>query len=339
MKKAFIFACCIACALVLFSCDAGSLYTGNSVVTVEIQPLISNSESFSSSRAVLSLTNQTVTLTVNSEGSGKSQNLTYDAASGVYNGSVMVKTGSSCTFTVECKDSEGNVYVKGTSQKKVETPSDSVSITLAPVISTEAKTVTSPFFQFPFDAVKTGQVSVVKFAPVWNSSIVCYPSALYDALFVVCDESGNTLSSGSGEWTMAPGSVVYLLISPAAEDPLLVVWCDIPLVDFSFDVEDPGKPFITSQSGLTNLQLTSTLQLTASPPLLSIETYDEYKWILKNRVLKESSGPSISLLLSDHSDLIIYGENSITLAYRKGSLWYSAVITFTVAEKGAANEK
>lgn len=336
MRKNIVQILSIVLISLLLSCDVGAFYSGKSTVNVEIQPFLRTDIPTSSSRAVLALSNQTVTLSaISLEGVEKSQNLVFDDKSGIYKGSLSVKTGSSCTFTVIAKDTAGTVYVKGQTSKKITSSTDSIEVTLVPVLSESEPVLENPFVNFSFAQMTVGAVRVVKYKPEWPTTITCRATLLEDAVFAVCDVDGNTLASGLSEWTMAPGASVFFLVAKTSESPRLLIGCDIPIVEFIISLDDPQKPVINNGEQIESISLQESLTITATSDL----AYDEYTWILKNRVLEESTTSSITIKLSDHDDLLIVGENAITLAYRKGSRWYSAVIPFTVVQNEVKYEK
>jgi len=224
MKKIRLITILLGLTVLFAGCDAGSIVLGSSAVQVTVKPLITdNTLQMDSERAVLSFTEQVITVKAQAEGMNPvSQVLSFDAAAGLFSGSVKVTKGKEVTFSVEAKDAAGIVYVKGTQTKLIETDSDKISITLVPQISDPDKKQTIPAFLVPFDTIEKGVVKGVVFAP----DIALDLNYVYEAADVavtVSTKEGQVLLNGTNEWAMKQGDEVIIFFVRTGDSPSLLV--------------------------------------------------------------------------------------------------------------------
>lgn len=224
MKKIVLYVICALSAIFFVSCDAGSILLGSSTVNISVKPLI-NSEALqvSSSRAVLSFTEQTITVTAQADGmSSVTQTLLFDAEAGLFSGSVKVAKGKEVTFSVEAKDTAGTVYVKGSQTKLIENDADKVSILLAPVVADTDAKEESPVFIADFTSLEKGTVKTAVFAPITTLDLK-YTYTAQDVSVTVSDKAGKVLFDDKKEWTMKSGDEAVVLFTKTGDNPVLLV--------------------------------------------------------------------------------------------------------------------
>lgn len=257
--------------VILASCDLSLSPPKASTVQIAIKAPLINEFSAPSSRAILGFTGQTLTITITAQDMNPIvQDLPLDPKTNLYSGSFSLPKRVPITFTVEAKDVTGKVYVSAKQTKVITKNNETLSITLAPVLTGNETSITS------FDgynlASTEGEVTTALFKPViatGRKEIYSYTAT--NLSFVVSDKNGKVINKNN-TWTMKPNEEVIILYTAIGKDPSLEVTSlnqsgDVRALYYVSNSVVPSNTGLTQESPISlneALAITNALNLTGN---------------------------------------------------------------------------